>query len=536
MFDEIQLRTGLMNRTFTYHEGAVTKAHETAGKQVSEPTTTLVKEIRFHDGRTIAYEYDEEERITKVTDSADGVTEYTYDALGQLLTETKGSQTVSVTYDKYGNIQSKNGIPYSYGSDDANCCGWKDLLTAYNGKAITYDANGNPINYQGTAATWEKGRQLKTFGANSYKYNNDGIRIQKRTATEIHDYILDGTNIIKELVTDTGGCPKYTNEYLYDLDGTVCGIKHNGTAYYFYKNLQGDVIAITNATGAVVARYTYDAWGVCTIVSDVSGVDIANINPFRYRGYYYDADTNLYYLQSRYYDPVVGRFVNADNSIYMGKSGTVLGINLHAYCENNSICRADIMGTFWLPLIVARIAPAYWGNNLVHFVYNQAKSPSGFIYDQSSGKVANLRFGFFKSSFNGCGWIATYNALILLGKKPKVEEIILEYELTGAVLYGAFGVQPYAVTHYFRFRGYKVETTYNSQKVDSVAKKHTCNILFYWHNSGAHYFATKWNGSQFVGYNVWGSNGPEYLGKLLSKSFHNNQKRKIGVLISISKK
>ena len=71
-----------------------------------------------------------------VTDSADGVTEYTYDALGQLLTETKGSQTVSVTYDKYGNIQSKNGIPYSYGSDDANCCGWKDLLTAYNGKAI----------------------------------------------------------------------------------------------------------------------------------------------------------------------------------------------------------------------------------------------------------------------------------------------------------------------------------------------------------------------------------------------------------------
>lgn len=106
-----------------------------------------------------------------VTDSADGVTEYTYDALGQLLTETKGSQTVSVTYDKYGNIQSKNGIPYSYGSDDANCCGWKDLLTAYNGKAITYDANGNPINYQGIAAVWEKGRQLKTFGANSYKYN-----------------------------------------------------------------------------------------------------------------------------------------------------------------------------------------------------------------------------------------------------------------------------------------------------------------------------------------------------------------------------
>ena len=136
-----------MNRTFTYHAGKITDAHKAAGKQVSEPTTTLVKEIRFHDGRTIAYEYDAEERITKVTDSVDGVTKYTYDALGQLLTEAKGNQTVSVTYDQFGNIQSKNGIPCSYGSDDANCCGWKDLLTTYNGKAITYDANGNPINY-----------------------------------------------------------------------------------------------------------------------------------------------------------------------------------------------------------------------------------------------------------------------------------------------------------------------------------------------------------------------------------------------------
>ena len=352
VFDEIQLRTGLMNRTFTYHEGAVTKAHETAGKQVSEPTTTLVKEIRFHDGRTIAYEYDAEERITKVTDSADGVTEYTYDALGQLLTETVDGTTVSaMTYDKYGNILTKNSIAYTYGNAK-----WKDLLTAYNGKAITYDANGNPINYQGTAATWEKGRQLKTFGANSYKYNNDGIRIQKRTATEIHDYILDGTNILKELVTDTGGCPKYTNEYLYDLDGTVCGIKHNGTAYYFYKNLQGDVIAITDANGAVVARYTYDAWGVPTIKEDTSGCNIATVNPFRYRGYYYDTETKLYYLQSRYYDPEIGRFINADEAqmIRNINSESKL-VNLLAYCENDVVNCVDLEGFFSLKGVFKKI-------------------------------------------------------------------------------------------------------------------------------------------------------------------------------------
>ena len=278
------------------------------------------------------------------TDSADGVTEYTYDALGQLLTETKGSQTVSVTYDKYGNIQSKNGIPYSYGSDDANCCGWKDLLTAYNGKAITYDAYGNPINYQGTAATWEKGRQLKTFGANSYKYNNEGIRIQKQTATEIHDYILDGSNIVKEIVSTTAHVQKYVNEYLYDLDGTVCGIKYNDTAYYFYKNLQGDVIAITDANGATVAQYTYDAWGVPTIKSDTSGCNIAPLNPFRYRSYYYDTETKFYYLQSRYYNPEVGRFINADDVDVLNDVTSVIEGNLFAYCHNNAVNDKDALG------------------------------------------------------------------------------------------------------------------------------------------------------------------------------------------------
>ena len=89
VFDELQLGKGFLNRTFTYHEGVVSEKHEAENKRVSDPTTTLVKEIKFADGRTIAYEYDNEERITKVIDSVDGTTEYTYDALGQLLTETK---------------------------------------------------------------------------------------------------------------------------------------------------------------------------------------------------------------------------------------------------------------------------------------------------------------------------------------------------------------------------------------------------------------------------------------------------------------
>jgi len=97
-----------------------------------------------------------------------------------------------------------------------------------------------------------------------------------------HTYVLDGTNIVKETWGSNSLVP------LYDLDGTVCGIQYNGVAYYFYKNLQGDVIAITDNTGTVVANYRYDAWGACTILGDSSCEEIAKINPFRYRGYYYD--------------------------------------------------------------------------------------------------------------------------------------------------------------------------------------------------------------------------------------------------------
>ena len=121
--------------------------------------------------------------------------------------------------------------------------------------------------------------------------------------------------------------------------------------------MQGDIIAIANASGAVIARYKYDAWGACAITSDTSGVSIATVNPFRYRGYYYDTETGLYYLQSRYYDPEVGRFLNADEATYLGASGTILGYNLFAYCENNPVNYEDPTGN-WLIQVVCGVAGA----------------------------------------------------------------------------------------------------------------------------------------------------------------------------------
>ena len=124
----------------------------------------------------------------------------------------------------------------------------------------------------------------------------------------------------------------------------------------------------------------------------------------------------------------------------------------------------------------------------------------------------------------------------LLGKKPKAEKIISEYELTGAVLYGAFGIQPYAITHYFRFRGYKVTVTYNSNNFDKTANKNTANIIWYWHKSGAHYVALQWNGKKFIGYNTYtNSTGPDDWGNSISATLNSNGWTAT-LLISISNK
>ncbi len=265
--------------------------------------------------------------------------------------------------------------------DQINGRGWGDRLTADGLNTYTYDAVGNPLNYNGYTLEWN-GRQLvsMTNGSttNSFKYNDEGIRTSKTVGGVEHIYTLDGSRIISESWSNV------LVVYLYDENGSPIGMQYHTTfmeadtfyTFYFEKNLQGDIVAVYNESGEKVFGYNYDAWGnfTTTYYSTIGTNYYAYYNPFRYRGYYYDSETGLYYLQSRYYNPQWGRFISAD--IYVNANGDLIGFNMYAYCSNNPVMYVDPTGEFILTaLIVGVVVGVVVGGAIGGTIaYNAAKS------------------------------------------------------------------------------------------------------------------------------------------------------------------
>ena len=172
-----------------------------------------------------------------------------------------------------------------------------------------------------------------------YKYNDGGIRTEKNVNGTITKYYLEGSKVIYE---ETNGSVLY---YSYDEKGSPIGINRDGEQFYYTYNGQGDIIGILNSSLNQVVSYTYDTWGKMISAKDQNGTELTNPltlglrNPFRFRGYYYDMETQLYYLQTRYYSPEIGRFLNADGLFESGHE--LLGNNLYAYCANNPVNYED---------------------------------------------------------------------------------------------------------------------------------------------------------------------------------------------------
>ena len=328
---------------------------------VKDNRTTTMLESLDNFGEKLSYTYDDNGNIETIRKNGVLQETYHYDVLNQLVRADSAAQNKSFvyTYDAGGNILSVKEYAYTtgalgtavkttaYGYTDGT---WKDLLTSYAGQSITYDGIGNPLSYRdGLSMTWRNGRELASLTKNgvtaSYLYDESGLRTKKTVGGVVTNYhVINGV-----LYGEYTGSHRLL--YMFDEAGTRYSFLYNGSTYYYVFNGQGDVIGITDGTGNMLARYTYDAWGKPLTITDGAGTDvsgnaahIANVNPFRYRGYYYDKESGLYYLQSRYYDPVVGRFINADSSIH---SSSLVGMNVFAYCGNSPINYVDPTGEWF---------------------------------------------------------------------------------------------------------------------------------------------------------------------------------------------
>lgn len=274
---------------------------------------------------------------------ADERNQYTYDSHGQLI-RVSGADESSYTYDSRGNLLSKteDGIPVQYAYTNAQ---WQDQVTAVDGVALTYDQVGNLTGYGARQYNWTRGKLLESVtdeqGSYTYTYDADGYRATKVTANGKTTFDTIGGQLLAQAGPEG-------NLYFQYSGGTPFGFVLDDIQYYYLTNLNGDVVGITDAQGNLLAQYVYDPWGKLLQINttepdNADQLAVATANPLRYRGYYYDSETGMYYLQSRYYDPDLGRFISADDFDCLTTSN-FFSVNAYAYCWNSPIAFKDSEG------------------------------------------------------------------------------------------------------------------------------------------------------------------------------------------------
>ena len=307
-----------------------------------------VIETDTNDGNKFQYQYDENGNICVIYQNGEEIASYEYDLCNQLIRENnvKSGITKIYSYDDGGNIIQEQQYPYTKENVASNGIlnnvlysytneTWKDLLTEYNGQVITQDELGNPLQYvDGKSFTWKDGRKLATYcdGTNraEYFYDSSNQRVKK---------IVNGTEVLYNWDEEKLISQKDENGYLYflyDSENTLVGFEKDSQIYYYEKNALNDIVSIYSQIGEKLVEYSYDAWG--NLVSVEGDTELGTINPFRYRSYYYDNESGLYYLINRYYDSKVKRFLNADQYISVQEE------NLLSYGKNNPLKYADSSG------------------------------------------------------------------------------------------------------------------------------------------------------------------------------------------------
>ena len=430
--DQNGKQTKVYDRSYTYDRIAEDDGCNWMGTRLASTGYTFGSS-----SRGFTYTYDAAGNISRIVTAGTSVPkaaqskEYGYDAQGQLVSEKNSSKTTFLyAYDTAGNIRSitKDGtVTKSFGYTNPS---WPDLLTSvtangttkdvlYEGQSQTSDlpSSGNPITYyngKDYTFTWTKGRQLASATVDgkqvSYTYDMSGVRSGKQVyttsnqRTTTYTYTtLSGKVMRQQWETrnsdDTVYQAMQSLEFVYDDGNQPFAMIYNdgstSTLYYYVLNAQGDVIALLNANGTLAASYNYGAWGNYSVhgadgKKTTDATFIGHINPLRYRGYYYDRETRLYYLQSRYYDFANCRFINADTFATTDANG-FLSANMFAYCENNPVGNSDPNGEF-LNTFIGAATGAALGAALALVTGENVKAAaiSGAISGAVSGLAADI--------------------------------------------------------------------------------------------------------------------------------------------------
>ena len=335
---------------------------------------------------SISYLYNDVGQVVSKTYNSPNksVTErYKYDNLGRLIEEVYQDGTVhKYSYDRGGNFtydktyvdQSLiSNLKYEY--NIGRLMNIVDETTSETVQQITYENSNNdfyPLLFSGNniskVCVWD-GKRLMRFGDNYYTYNAEGIRTKKQTPNELTTYCLEGNNIIS--MNKTVDNTIYRLDFIYDSNNQIIGLNTSEGNYFYIKDITGNILGLIDSNGDFVVKYKYNAWGELLEKDIVTTCIASEHNPFIYKGYYFDDETNFYYLNTRYYAPELHRFISPDNYEYL-ETGSVNGLNLYVYCNNEPIMYKDSTGKY--PEIIGIVVDALsdFLNSLGKMIFKQA--------------------------------------------------------------------------------------------------------------------------------------------------------------------
>ena len=333
---------GLLKRRII--NNSLTTVYEYSNDSLVKETT---KELSNY---FISYNYDSYKRVTSINVNNEYSKNYTYDSLNQLVKETINNTDYNYNYDANGNMISFSNYSFTY--DSLNRL--TKISNDNNTIDITYNANSLLMNSYGGKEVKFEGKKLVLFGNVRFYYNDNGLLVKKEKDGVKTYFEYDSNNNLIRM--------KKSNDsdmvFLYDSNNELYGFNYNKNTYYYIKDSLKEIKGIVNSNNTIVYKYIYSGYGLelqCDEnynISDDFDRNIVKKNPFRYKCYFYDEDVNLYYLKSRFYNPLCGRFLTDDDEAYIDES-SFIGFNLFTYCGNDPVNKYDPNGHApkWLKVV-----------------------------------------------------------------------------------------------------------------------------------------------------------------------------------------